>query len=365
VVWVGSKGSLVTSWGGELNERAVLLAVDVEVYELSVGGESGAEGIGLNGLSHVANVTHRALLLERGGDGLWALALGICASSLPALGLGSLILLVGSWGGGGWDWCWCGSCSWSSGGGRCALLGWGRRGGLGGWDGRNDGAGASSNGSSRGAVGPAHGLGWSGWDRGSLGSSNLSGSWAWERIFGDLGGLGCLLLKLLLGDLRSHGRWGGGSLLDGLSSTSRSSAVGLGLFEDSGLGILLKLLLNDICDDLRLCLLDGGLGLGHLDIGSLLSGGGSGLVVGNSLDDLLLSLLVDVAEDVVEDEVSGRLLGEDESLDELLQLGRLVGCLANDLDDDGLVRALGVDVRDADLAVLELKRLDALLDGLD
>ena len=188
---------------------------------------------------------------------------------------------------------------------------------------------------------------------------------SWDRVLGDLSSLGCLLLELLLSNLRGDGSWGSGSLLFGLNSSIRGSAVGLVILEDSRLGIKLELLVDNISDDLSLGLLDAGLGLWHLDISDVLSGWSSGLLVDSSLDNLLLGLLVDVAEDVVKDEVSSWLLGEDEGLDELLQLGRLVGGLANDLDDDGLVRALGVDVRDADLAVLELKRLDTLLDRLD
>lgn len=368
VVGVGSESSLVSGWGGELNKRAVLLAVNVEVDELTVGGESGAESVGLDGLGHVADVAHRALLLERGGDGLRALALGVSAGSLPALGLRGLVLLVGGWGGGD---CSLGGCRSSNGSlsrGRCrrallsgswgcSLCGWDS------WDSWHGGASGSSSGG--GTVSPAHWLGWGGWNWGSLGSRGLGDSWGWDRVLGDLSSLGCLLLELLLSNLRGDGSWGSGSLLFGLNSSSRGSAVGLVILEDSRLGIKLELLVDNISDDLSLGLLDAGLGLWHLDISDVLSGWSSGLLVDSSLDNLLLGLLVDVAEDVVKDEVSSWLLGEDEGLDELLQLGRLVGGLANDLDDDGLVRALGVDVRDADLAVLELKRLDTLLDRLD
>lgn len=58
-------------------------------------------------------------------------------------------------------------------------------------------------------------------------------------------------------------------------------------------------------------------------------------------------------------------MGENESLNELLGLAGLVGNFANDLDDDAaLVSSLGVDVGNADLAVLEVELLDALLDSL-
>lgn len=346
VVGVGSESSLVTGWGGELNKRAVLLAVDVKVDELTMGGESSTESIGLDGLSHVADVAHRALLLEGGGDGLWALTLGVSAGSLPALGLRGLVLLVGGWGGGG---CGLGGSSGSNGSLSssrcgCALLGGSWRCGLGrrdswdSWDG-----GASSSGSGRGTVSPAHWLGWGGWDWGSLGSSGLGDSWGWERVLGDLSSLSCLLLELLLGNLRGDGSWGSGSLLDGLNSSSWGSAVGL-LLQDSRLGVKLELLVDNISDDLSLGLLDAGLGLGHLNVGDVLSDWGSGLLIDSSLDNLLLDLLVDVAEDIVENEVSGWLLGENKGLDELLQLGGLVGGLANDLDDDGLIGTLGIDV---------------------
>jgi len=43
---------------------------------------------------------------------------------------------------------------------------------------------------------------------------------------------------------------------------------------------------------------------------------------------------------------------------------RLVGNLADDLDDDVDVGGLGIDVGDADLAVLELELLYPVVDGL-
>jgi hypothetical protein len=58
------------------------------------------------------------------------------------------------------------------------------------------------------------------------------------------------------------------------------------------------------------------------------------------------------------------LLRENESLHELLGLSSFDGGFADDLDDDVLEGGLGVDVGDADLAVLELELLDALLDVL-
>lgn len=58
------------------------------------------------------------------------------------------------------------------------------------------------------------------------------------------------------------------------------------------------------------------------------------------------------------------MLSKDEGLDELLELGRLVGGFADNLDDDVIEGSLGIDVRDADLAVLEVELADAFLDGL-
>jgi hypothetical protein len=82
-----------------------------------------------------------------------------------------------------------------------------------------------------------------------------------------------------------------------------------------------------------------------------------------ALGSLLLSL-VHISKDVVEQEVSGGLLSEHKSLDKLLRLARLVADLTNDLDDDVVVRSLGVDIGNADFAVVEVKLLDALRDGL-
>lgn len=51
-------------------------------------------------------------------------------------------------------------------------------------------------------------------------------------------------------------------------------------------------------------------------------------------------------------------------MDELLRLAGLVADLTDDLNDDVVVGGLGVDVGDSDLAVVEVKLLDALRDGL-
>ena len=79
---------------------------------------------------------------------------------------------------------------------------------------------------------------------------------------------------------------------------------------------------------------------------------------------LIISLLIDVSEDVIKNKVSGWLFGKDEGLAEFLELGGLVGGFANDLDDDVVERSLGVDIGNADFAVLEIKLANALLDSL-
>jgi hypothetical protein len=79
---------------------------------------------------------------------------------------------------------------------------------------------------------------------------------------------------------------------------------------------------------------------------------------------LLHRLVSKVTEDIIKDKVAVGLLGEDEGLDEALVGLALVGDFTNDLDDDVGVGALGVDVGDADLCVLEVELLDALVDGL-
>ena len=51
-------------------------------------------------------------------------------------------------------------------------------------------------------------------------------------------------------------------------------------------------------------------------------------------------------------------------MDELLELSGLVGCFTDDLNDDVIVRSLGIDVGDADFAVLEIEFFDTLLNSL-
>jgi hypothetical protein len=89
-------------------------------------------------------------------------------------------------------------------------------------------------------------------------------------------------------------------------------------------------------------------------------GSGSGLVK----LFLLLGLLSKVTEDVVQYEVTVGLLSEDECLCETLVGVALVGDLADDLNDNVGLGALGVDVGDANLGVFEVVELDALVDCL-
>jgi hypothetical protein len=57
-------------------------------------------------------------------------------------------------------------------------------------------------------------------------------------------------------------------------------------------------------------------------------------------------------------------LGKDKCLDKLLELGRFIGGFTDDLNNDVVVGCLGIDVRNADLAVLEIEFFDTLLDSL-
>jgi len=171
--------------------------------------------------------------------------------------------------------------------------------------------------------------------------------------------------------------------LDGLSDISGGSLFSLGDLSGLGLGRVLDgsgrssgLLLGLLGDDLLLDLL--------VNLGGILLDGNGILRAGQSLVLRLLSssrgrlldssgllgclslilLLDDVTEDVVQDEVAVGLGGEDESLGELLMGGRLVGNLADDLDDNVVIRGLRIDIGDANLALGEVELLDALVDGL-
>jgi hypothetical protein len=80
--------------------------------------------------------------------------------------------------------------------------------------------------------------------------------------------------------------------------------------------------------------------------------------------DSLLLFLDHVAEDVVQHKVTVSLRGENEGLSELPVRLRLVGDFSDDLDNNVDVGGLGVDVGDADLAVLEFELLYPVVDGL-
>jgi len=94
--------------------------------------------------------------------------------------------------------------------------------------------------------------------------------------------------------------------------------------------------------------LSGALWLGHLNILGL--GGSSGwLLVEGRL--YFFTFLLNVSENVVQDEESAWLSGKDESL-------------SDDLNNDVFLGALGIDVGDANLAFLEIKSSNTLLNLL-
>lgn len=109
-------------------------------------------------------------------------------------------------------------------------------------------------------------------------------------------------------------------------------------------------------------------GVGDGSRGGLLeaagSGGGGRVLLSLFGNDVIL-LFNNVAEDVVKDKVTVGLTSKDKGLGEFFVGSRLVRDLANDLDDNVVVRGLGIDVGDADLAVLEVKLLDAVVDCLE
>lgn len=361
---------------GSGHSKSYLLAVDVEVGQLAVCSQGALEVLSLDLVSHVLNVSQGAVVLGGClGDGLGAvLALGVGSNGLPLSGGGVLLgglglsLLGGGIGSGS-------SLLGGSGGGssrsRSLGLASGRRGGLGkGHDRlRSDGGGST--------AGPRHGLHRDG-RRGGLGllglsGGSLGGSDRGGRGVGRLLGLGDVLLSNLL----RRGLGVSRRLLDlGLRSLCGLGNRGLGIAVVGGdvLGgsaNLLQLLLNLVgIDSGASGLLRGLLDLGLLslclgrDLGNLL---GSGLLFGGRLgfrSGLFLFLVVDISQDVVDDEVAGGLRREDKGLDELLGLSGLDGALTNDLDDDVVERGLGIDVCDADFAVLEVEALNSLLDSL-
>lgn len=331
-------------------DKTYLLAVNIKVGQFAMSSQSIAEISFLNLLGHVLDVAKSALLLSHvSRDGLRAvLALGVCTSSLPSRCL--LCRSLSSRGGGGLS---SGDRSSSNGSSsrsssrrsRSSALALSRRSGSLGQ--RHD---RSRSCSGRSSTGPGHGL-----RRHDRLRRLLLGNRSWAGL------LGLLRLRAsLLGGFRgSNGRLNLdlgslGSLNSIIAINGRILPCRRSLLElliDSSSVQLAGVLLDDLLDRLRLSDSRGS--------GLLLSSGSVG-----RLGRLLVVLLVNVSQDIIENKVARRLLCEDEGLDKLLGLGALVGGLANNLDNNVLKRGLGVDVGDADLAVLEIKGLDALLDSL-
>lgn len=198
------------------------------------------------------------------------------------------------------------------------------------------------------------------------GSRSL-GSRCRSRLLGLLG-LGNLLLNSGLGFLAGSFLAGRHSSSGGVLSLSRLLSSGCTVGGGSG-GLLSRLVLGGL--QLLVDLVQILLGFGSLV--SLLGCRGSGsrlLDIGSGSRSIVLGLLLilrllsEVAEDVVEDEVAVGLLGEDESLREALVRLALVRDLTDDLDDDVGVGTLRIDVRNADLGVMEVEILDAVVDSL-
>lgn len=204
-------------------------------------------------------------------------------------------------------------------------------------------------------------------NRGSSGLSSRGRSRRWVLGLLLLDGLRSGRLSLL-GGLLGGGDGGGRWFLDlgglfGLSSLLGRAGAGNLVSSRLVLSNLLELLVNLG----QVLLASSDLAVGDLLFCSRDSGRSRLLdAVRSRLLELLvvLGLLSKVAEDVVQDKVTVGLLGKDEGLDKALVGLALVGDLANDLDDDVGVGALGVDVGDADFGVLEVELLDALVDGL-
>jgi len=220
------------------------------------------------------------------------------------------------------------------------------RGGGGGSGGSGSGSGSGSGANLGGNGGPRLGDGW--------GSGNrllLNGS----LLLGDRRGLRSQ--RLLLHNLGDDSRNGSLILLGKGAVGLRGSLSGLlGLT----IGLLLKLLVNLVDRSLvsHLSILDGG-GRGRLGLfGSLNSRGSLSL-----LNDLIL-FLHQITEDVVQHVVAVRLLSQNKGLDELARGLRLVGDLTDDGNQDVIKGRLGVNVENADLAVLEVELLDLIVDGL-
>lgn len=355
-------------WG-----RVYLRPADVEVGNLVEFGEGRLQRVRVDVLIHVLDVG-----TDRGGLGGLVLGTRLALrvlSSLPAILLAVRGRLGGSRSGGG-------SSRGSGGRGsrlalsrgslrsssRCSSLSRNRRNSR---DSRCDGL------VGRGSLhSPAHRLARGGRRRSGSGLRGL-------RSRSGSGLLRLLRLSGLLGDL-SGSLLGGGDFsgtdgsdgsflgLDNLSSLRNGGSVFLGRGRGNGaLGLLLLDLLELVVNLSNLLLIGNSLMGGNLDSrllstrGRLLvaSGGSSG-ILGNLLLGKFFFLLFDVPEDVVQDEVAIGLSSKDEGLGELAVRLVLVRDLADDLDDNVGIGSLGVDVGDADLAVLEIQLLYAVVDGL-
>jgi hypothetical protein len=78
----------------------------------------------------------------------------------------------------------------------------------------------------------------------------------------------------------------------------------------------------------------------------------------------LIHIVAEVTEDVIQNEVAVWLLGKNEGLDKLVMRLRFIGHLPDNLNHDVVERSLRVDIENTDFAVLEIKGLDLLADGL-
>jgi hypothetical protein len=104
---------------------------------------------------------------------------------------------------------------------------------------------------------------------------------------------------------------------------------------DGGLSFnsLLELLINNLgIQGSGSWLFSCGLCLGHLNV--LNQGSSSSRFLLCSLNRLILTLLINISEYIVQDKVASRLLCKDKGLDKLLELGGLVGCFTDNLNDD-------------------------------
>lgn len=365
-----------------MRHKNYLIAVNVEVCEIAVAGESSPQLDIPNLLSHILDVAKSTLVLGLGNHRLRpVLPLRIAAGGLPLVSRRRRFLGRGRGGGrrgfgslrGGSS---CGLGG-SSGGRGPSLSRSRRRSGLG------QGNGGSRAGGSGETTSPSQGLsrdglfGLGGGRRCRRGRClSARDSRSRSRLLRLLGGLfigglfrDALLVSGRLGSLELWGDFRLGSLNRGLLGNSLSSGLSLGnllqlLIYTLGLeggGSLISLFL-------RLLSLGGLLGSSLNNSRNLSDSGGllfSGLWLLGGLGNLLV-LVINVPPDIIQDEVSRGLLGKNEGLNEFPGFLRLlVGSLTDDLDEDSVLGGgERVDVGNADLALLEIELLNSLLDGL-